>query len=125
MGTPSATPAANAEPYAGPLAALWDEPWLVEGRLLRFNGVILQRMVAKPGRGIVVGADRRLFRSLLLLEVPSEFRNLFVATNDPLDAIADKNTVHVEGLYGGKHGPGWTEPLIIATAVRPVARGDR
>jgi hypothetical protein len=120
IGTPHATPIADLPHYDGDLAALWDTPWDVEGKLLSIDGIIEMRQDAPPGQGIPVGDDGDVYLRVLYLKVPDLSRWVFVATNADLSRIDDLHTAHVEGVYAGLHGPGWKEPLIIANVVEPV-----
>lgn len=117
--SPVATPEVPREQYSGDLRAIWDEPWEVEGKLLSFKAVIIQRMIAGKGQEISVSNDEMRFRSLLHVDIPGE-GSLFVASDDDLSSLEGVQTIAVEGVYGGMHGPGWLEPLIIATSIEPA-----
>lgn len=100
---PEATPAATALKYSGPISDLWKSPWLLEGKTIELDGTILQRLVAPTGRGYRISNDGITFRSMIDLDVPSGGGKgeVFVVTNDDLDAIAGMRTIHVKGVYGG------------------------
>ncbi|HEU0164480.1 MAG TPA: hypothetical protein VFQ54_05495 [Thermomicrobiales bacterium] len=117
----AATPAPKNPLYTGPIADLWEQPWLLEGKSISIKGTILQRLVAPAGRGYRISDDGIIYRSLLDLDVPSE-SEVFVVTNDDLTSIADLRTVEAIGSYGGiadddvngHHGI----PIVIAAVIR-------
>jgi len=117
-GTPSATPAASLPLYKGPLSDIWDAPWNIEDALVAFDAVILQRDTAPSGKVIAVGKDGLFTRSLLHVAIPElRGQEVFIATNEDIEVIAEQRTGHFVGAFGGQHGPGWTIPVIIATSV--------
>jgi hypothetical protein len=120
IGTPAATPIGSLEYFTGDIRALWESPWDVEGKLIEFNAIIKGTQIAGSGQGIPVGLDRQPYLAVFYLEVPDAGRALFAATNADLTPLENLHTVHVIGSYAGEHGPGWTEPLVIANLFEPV-----
>jgi hypothetical protein len=116
--SPQATPPATSGQFHGSPRALWDEPWEVEGKWIRFKCIIIQRLMADKGEAIRVGSVGD-FRSLLRVEIPAA-GTLWVATDLDLEAIKSRKTVEVEGQYGGLFGPGWIEPVVIAKKLSPA-----
>jgi hypothetical protein len=117
--TPVATPTVPLSEYRGNLQALWDEPWEIEGKLVRFKRIVIQSLQVDEGKAIRVGLAGD-YRTLLRVEIPT-INTLWVASDIDPDSIKDRRTIEVEGLYGGEFGPGWTEPVVRATKWAPVS----
>lgn len=117
--TPAATPEAPSEEFRGDLRALWDEPWEVEDKLIRFKCIVIQRLTAAEGKAIRVGVAGS-YRTLLRVDIPSS-GTMWVASDLSLDPIQRRKTIEVEGVYGGEFGPGWTEPVVIAAKWGPAS----
>lgn len=129
-----ATPAETSALYEGPIDDLWERPWLVEGKLIAFNGIVIRRQVAAPGAGLPAGlpGDTVPYRAQLIMELPQvRSKRLVVASNDDLGRLDGYHTARVVGTYGGEQniyrvregGGASNVPLIIATSVGPVRAG--
>ncbi len=119
-----ATPMPNLPMYSGPVNDLWDQPWLLEGKLVEVKGTILQRIVAPEGEGYVVSEDGLIFRSILHLKIPggSGIGEVFVVSNDDFSALIGAHTAIVVGKYGGigsdKITGYWANPIVIASSIQ-------
>lgn len=114
--------------YAGPVKDLWDQPWLLEGKLIEVKGTILQRIVAPEGEGYIVSEDGLIFRSILHLKIPdgSGIGEVFVVSNDDFRELKGAHTAIVVGKYGGigsdKITGYWANPIVIASSIQAPAK---